>query len=278
LPTPSLSTSQPEDLLGRVRIASPCVADWEKMTGDDRIRHCPQCNLSVYNLSGMTAREAAHLIYSRQGRLCVRFYRRTNGTMLTQDSSPMRRGSRLAAAALSAAITVSLAAAQTAPQPGSPPLVQIDELESGIVVQVTDQMDAIVANAKVSLMNQSTKREWAGATNASGNLRLAHLPAGIYSMTVSSPGFGSEKRSVITGERQIAHVKVTLRLAAVMGGLVEVTAAMGVVDVQSSADIAPIPLIPVTTSLAGGPFLPGIPGSKPRSKSIFTRFWHKLGF
>ncbi len=272
------STPVPEDLLGRVQVVSPCTADWEKMIGDDKIRHCPKCDLSVYNLSGMTAREAAHLIYSRQGRLCVRFYRRADGSMLTQDSSLIRHGSRLAGAALSAAMTVTLAAAQTAPQPGSPPLVHIDQLESGIVVQVTDQTDAIVANAKVNLTNQSTHKEWNGATNASGNFRIMHTPAGSYSMKVGSPGFRDEVEVVTLHQRQTAHLNVTLRVAPVMGEVVEVAAEMGGVDVPSTAEVAPIPFITITTGLAGGSFLPGRPAPKPRSKSIFTRLWHKLGF
>ena len=27
-------------LLARIRVATPCTADWNAMTGDDRVRHC----------------------------------------------------------------------------------------------------------------------------------------------------------------------------------------------------------------------------------------------
>ena len=71
--------------LDNVRVAAPCPADWGRMTGDERVRFCAQCNLSVYNLSGMTRTEAEALLYKSEGRLCVRFYRRPDGTILTQQ-------------------------------------------------------------------------------------------------------------------------------------------------------------------------------------------------
>ncbi|MCG3130137.1 MAG: hypothetical protein FLDDKLPJ_00885 [Phycisphaerae bacterium] len=72
-------------LLDRVRVASPCPASWENMTGDDRSRFCGQCNLHVYNLSDMTRDEAESLLRQREGRLCVRYYQRADGTILTRD-------------------------------------------------------------------------------------------------------------------------------------------------------------------------------------------------
>lgn len=72
-------------VLDDIRIASPCSANWEEMTGDDRVRFCSHCQLSVYNLSAIDRQEAEQVVKSRSGRLCVRFYRRADGTMLTQD-------------------------------------------------------------------------------------------------------------------------------------------------------------------------------------------------
>jgi hypothetical protein len=71
--------------LDLVQIASPCPADWDKMAGDDRVRFCRQCNLHVYNLSGMSRAEAETLVSHAEGRTCIRFYRRTDGTLLTRD-------------------------------------------------------------------------------------------------------------------------------------------------------------------------------------------------
>ena len=85
-----------------VRIASPCASDWAKMTGDDRTRHCAECNLNVYNFAAMTGFEIVELLANRQGmRVCARIYRRADGTMITQDCPKglrrvIRRVSRVA--------------------------------------------------------------------------------------------------------------------------------------------------------------------------------------
>lgn len=71
--------------LSGIRIASPCSADWNEMIGSERERFCGDCKLNVYNLSGMTQPEAERLLMSSEGRLCVRFYRRADGTILTKD-------------------------------------------------------------------------------------------------------------------------------------------------------------------------------------------------
>lgn len=71
--------------LETVEIASPCHADWDAMRGDDRSRFCPSCAKNVYNLSAMSRGEAELLLQEKEGRLCVRFFQREDGTMLTQD-------------------------------------------------------------------------------------------------------------------------------------------------------------------------------------------------
>lgn len=71
--------------LNNVKIASPCSQDWNAMIGNERKRYCGECKLNVYNLSGMTETEAENLLQNSEGRLCVRFFRRADGSVLTQD-------------------------------------------------------------------------------------------------------------------------------------------------------------------------------------------------
>src|SRR3989442_474094 len=73
------------DGLDSVQIASPCSAAWDEMEGTERRRFCRQCHLNVYNLSGMSRAEAEALVRRFEGQLCVRFFRRADGTMLTDD-------------------------------------------------------------------------------------------------------------------------------------------------------------------------------------------------
>ncbi|HEX6813876.1 MAG TPA: hypothetical protein VF384_19800 [Planctomycetota bacterium] len=72
--------------LDEIAIASPCSADWNQMKGDERRRFCASCKLHVHNLSAMTASQAEELLRDAgKGRLCVRYYRRADGTVLTRD-------------------------------------------------------------------------------------------------------------------------------------------------------------------------------------------------
>lgn len=71
--------------LDMIRVASPCQVSWDKMPGNEVVRFCPQCRNHVYNLSTMTRQQAETLIEQSEGRLCIRFYRRRDGTMMTRD-------------------------------------------------------------------------------------------------------------------------------------------------------------------------------------------------
>ena len=97
--------------LNNLRIASPCSADWAGMIGTDRKRYCGECKLNVYNISGMTTIEAEQLLTQGEGRLCVRYYRRADGTILTKDcpvgwAKVKERVSRVATAAFSLLMTL----------------------------------------------------------------------------------------------------------------------------------------------------------------------------
>ena len=92
-----------------IRVAALCNADWEQMIGNERARFCGQCNLNVYNLSSMTRDEAESFVTSSEGRVCVRFYRRRDGKILTENCpvglrAMKRRLSKFAQAVTSAVL------------------------------------------------------------------------------------------------------------------------------------------------------------------------------
>lgn len=96
--------------LDSIKVASPCSADWESMVGNNRTRFCGQCKLNVYNLSGMTRTEAENLLMNSEGRVCARFFRRADGTVLTKDcpvgwAAVKKRMSRVWTAVASMVIT-----------------------------------------------------------------------------------------------------------------------------------------------------------------------------
>jgi hypothetical protein len=68
-----------------IDVANPCSVPWDSMKGDELSRFCPQCQQRVYALSSMPLEEAAALVQRAEGRLCVRFYRRADRTVITKD-------------------------------------------------------------------------------------------------------------------------------------------------------------------------------------------------
>lgn len=76
---------QKRSILDDVSIASPCPVKFEQMTGDEKIRFCDLCQLNVYNVSQMTRIEAEELLNDKSDQVCLRLYRRKDGTLITKD-------------------------------------------------------------------------------------------------------------------------------------------------------------------------------------------------
>src|SRR6267142_6478164 len=71
-------------------IEHPCTAAWTAMQGDERVRHCQQCHLDVYDLSEMSRADAERLVAEHEGGVCVRMWKRADGTVITHDCEPLR--------------------------------------------------------------------------------------------------------------------------------------------------------------------------------------------
>ncbi|HWD39170.1 MAG TPA: hypothetical protein VG944_10005 [Fimbriimonas sp.] len=96
--------------LEQIKIASPCPADWGAMHGDDQVRHCSQCDRKVYNLSELTRHEAMTLLLRNEGHVCVRFYRREDGKVMTRDcGKAVKKRKRVAAWLTAAACAIGFA-------------------------------------------------------------------------------------------------------------------------------------------------------------------------
>ncbi|MFK7989502.1 MAG: hypothetical protein AB8I08_26030 [Sandaracinaceae bacterium] len=111
-----------QGLVDQARVASPCSARWDDMAGGPHARHCGSCDKTVYELSGLTSLEAAELLTGSQGELCVRLWRRKDGTVMTQDCGVgAKRKRRLRVVGAAAAVVLSAvgigAAPRSAPEP-----------------------------------------------------------------------------------------------------------------------------------------------------------------
>jgi hypothetical protein len=208
--------------LGNIRIASPCPADWEKMIGDERVRHCSECNLNVYNISAMTEPQAIQLIAKNQGqRVCLRLYRRADGTVITQDCpwslrAMKRRVARVASAALSAILSVGVAMAKTKPQQDSQAASQSQQGKSELVITLVDQQGAVIPGSDVTLSRVKRKKNSElvarGSSDDMGRVQLHALPAGEYMLTAKAKYFKPLKRKITVEAQSVTNMTLELKI------------------------------------------------------------------
>jgi hypothetical protein len=99
------------DLLGRLRIVSPCYVPWADMTGDDRVRSCDRCRKNVYNVAAMTRAEVVAMIRGAGESACLRLTRRPDGTIVTAGCwARLRQARRRGLLAFAVVLPVVLAA------------------------------------------------------------------------------------------------------------------------------------------------------------------------
>ncbi len=79
-------------VLDNLRIASPCQMSWDDMdrTAEESARFCQSCTKNVYDVSLMSRTEAELLLQratvnNPDGSVCLRLYKRQDGTVLTDD-------------------------------------------------------------------------------------------------------------------------------------------------------------------------------------------------
>lgn len=201
----------PKDLLDQVQVKTPCEADWNLMRGNDRVRFCDHCSLTVHDLTQMTRKRARRLVARSKGRLCIRYLRRPDGSMVTRAVPQKlfqisRRASRIAAGAFSATLSLSGAivsaaserspSGQTQPLPSAAFAQQSSSRQiysgSAIVGTVTDPNGAVISGATVSLFNDQTNLTLVTSSNSEGEYRFEALESGLYQIRIEAGGFAPE--------------------------------------------------------------------------------------
>lgn len=201
--------------LDNISVAAPCPASWEQMSGDDCVRHCAECNLNVYNLSELTKLEAERLIASREGRLCVRFFRRADGTVLTRNCprglrAATERISRIAATVLSAIMATTQVFAQS-PAVRSQQQSETKNEQLGLDVTVVDPTNAVIPNAQIVVCRCKDKLSFNATTDASGAASFRTLPKGTYEVQVGAKGFKAISQNVTI--KKIEQLQIKLAVA-----------------------------------------------------------------
>jgi hypothetical protein len=252
IPGVSRTNTKPTEIsLANIHVASPCPAEWSKMAGDERVRHCAECNLNVYNLSAMTEREIERLLNASHGqRLCARFYRRADGTVLTQDCPwnlrvIVRKASRLATAFLTALLSVNFALAKSKTKPVCE-CQQNQQKDSGLKLTVMDQHGAVIPGAEITLKKKSDTQQLTGVTGPAGEWNTIQIAPGEYNITVQSRGFRTFNSLIAVHDGMLLGLKVTLPVAAVSTTVtveaapVEIMgAAVGIITSKNSPGLPP---------------------------------------
>ena len=196
-----------------LRVASPCHVAWDAMTGNDRVRSCDSCKLNVFNISEMTAAEAKNLILSREGRLCVRFYKRADGTVITKDCpvgfrAYQKRATRFAGAALAGILglfSISFGQKEVAKgaEVSKAQIIKKIGQETIFTGTVTDPLGAVIPNAQIVVYDQNNLELLRFNSDAFGAFKSTHLRSGVYILGVTSNGFNpyrSEKMEINDNE------------------------------------------------------------------------------
>jgi hypothetical protein len=202
------------------------------MRGDERVRFCDHCGLSVFNISALSRNEAKALIAGTEGRICARLYRRADGTVLTKDCpiglrALRRRLTKRAAAIFAALVSLSSAALGQQPskkseQEGCIPQTRITRTTSQsnsdapvLSGTVLDQVGAAIPNAKVLITNTGSQETQSVSSKDDGTFQFKSLPEGTYSITIEAFGF---KRHLITAvimaKGKLTNIEVLLEFVA----------------------------------------------------------------
>jgi hypothetical protein len=199
------------------------------MRGDDRIRFCDHCRKNVFNISAMTHRDAEALISETQGQLCTRFFRRPDGTILTEDcpvgiAAVRKHVARAAAAVMSSMLSfASVAMAQVQQTVSQQAESQTaTEVTGAISGTVKDPASSVVPGAEVTCTNVKSGKTFKTRSSDLGEFKLESLPIGNYTVETVSPGFSTCRKAVVISQLRPARLDPVLTLGMMMGEVVSV--------------------------------------------------------
>jgi len=171
-----------------------------------------------------------------------------------------RRVSRILGAALTAMMSMGPSVTASPRFNGMSPLVQIQSNALALALEVVDRTGAVVPHAAVTILNETTGNKIWEQTDAKGQLKIADLPAGNYTITIRVPGFQVLERTHL-GVPSQKVIRLQLEVATTMGVVVEVTQ-----NVSTES-------CPVSSHLVETPSAKSEHGESPSHRpSLFRRF------
>lgn len=232
--------------INKVRVAAPCSVPWEGMTGDEKSRHCEMCNLNVYNISEMTATEVKNLIEKNESSICGRLFMRADGTVLTKDCPVglrafYKRTTRRAGAALAAVLALFSAgfgqsnaqnkqACKTAGK-----IVSVESRNLNLVEgTIIDPNCAVVSGAKITLINEDTKREYEATSDENGYYSVLLNAPGRYTYKAVAVGFRTFVRNLEINSNESLQINADLDVGTM--GVIVIIDEKTMIDPKSSSN------------------------------------------
>lgn len=196
----------------RLRVISPCNEIWEMMEGNDKIRFCSHCQKTVNNISSLTREEAIDLAYKSKGNLCVKYYRKSDGTIRFITTNPNFNQNdenknnndslvKFAAGLFFAAALTSVTPVMAQTRDISDPVRILSEYRqssqqspvfdgsSSISGTILDTKGALVAGVNITLTSKTTGATFSTTSNEFGNFSFSSIPEDDYVLVTETPGF-----------------------------------------------------------------------------------------
>jgi len=194
------------DFTRQFEITSPCTENWDAMIGNDRVRFCSHCELSVHDLSQLNRKQMRRLILKSKGRLCVRYSPlnpRPTVTPVSVLHKIGRRTSMIAASAFSATLGLSsaMAASNVSRNEFKPTHLRtsisatsstnsfVDGGTAAIYGVIFDPAGAVIPSATITIINVENNVVVMTYTDGTGQYRLSGLEPGMYNLKIEAGGF-----------------------------------------------------------------------------------------
>ena len=239
-----------KDVFAQINIASPCTADWDSMIGNDQIRFCQHCRLSVHDLSQMSSKEFKRLVAKSEGRLCVRYSRANYATPnpVRVFHQIKRRTSLLVASAFTAGLSLSTAVASRvqvnpADSAGGNKVAFAVETKDALIGQgatikgtIYDPNGAVISGATVVVSNPDSGAVLRAISNGQGEYNFDGLEAGVYNLKIEAPGFAtSDIPNIVLRANEENRFDQTMSIASIQVELNVISATtMGMVIMTAS--------------------------------------------
>jgi hypothetical protein len=220
--------------INKLRVASPCSVGWETMTGNERVRLCHSCQMNIYNISEMTKPEVENLIANREGRLCIRLYKRADGTVLTKDCpvglrAYQKRVARFAGATFAAILGLfSFSFGQKEEKnildaSKAEVIEAASQKEKGsLTIKVKDSAGAAIPNVELIIRQNDGDVILSARSDANGEYTFSSLSEGAYIIETKSKNFADaryENVQIIKGKTTFLEMLVEPKGKTVVVGI-----------------------------------------------------------